>query len=260
MVLAFDLDSTVVTRQNAIPPRILEAIKQAQAAGHIVTVLTGRPRASALDFVRQLGAENLYAVNHGAVVMGPDGAVLSRAMIASEDVGTIIGRYGLEEGLEYAFMIDDDIFVNDPTDPRWSWAHTLNRNVLAFAPELVRDADKIIFAADGEGERVFAELRESHPEMMQYLWPDGFLEITGVGADKGTALARICRELGVAQQDSVAFGDGVNDVTMMQWAGRSVAVGLAHPDVLAAADERVAEPENGGIADWLLEHVLAAHA
>ena len=260
MILAFDLDGTVVTHANEIPPRILAAVAEAKDAGHIVTVLTGRPKASAIGFVNQLGADKLYAVNHGAVVIGEADAVLSHAMIAAEDVGAIIARYGLGEGLEYAFMIDDDIFVNDPHDPRWSWAHTLNRNVLAFAPELIRDADKIIFSADAEGPRVFRELRQSHPEMMNYLWPDGFLEITGDGADKGTALARICRELGVAQKDSVAFGDGINDVTMMQWAGRSIAVGLAHPDVLAESDEHIAEPEAGGVADWLEAHVLGVGA
>ncbi len=256
MLLAFDLDGTVVTHQNEIPARLLRAVTEAKKAGHIVTVLTGRPKASALEAVHKLGAENLYAVNHGAVVIGKDDTVLSRSMIAAQDVETIIGRYGLEEGLEYAFMYDDDIYVNRPDDPRWRWAHTLNRNVLPFTEEAVRDADKIILSADDEGPRVFQELRSSHPELMNYLWPDGFLEITGVGADKGTALAFICRELGVAQQDAVAFGDGVNDVTMMQWAGHAVAVGVAHPDVLLESDEHITGPEQGGVADWLATHVL----
>lgn len=258
MLLAFDLDGTVVTHQNEIPSRILKAVAKAKDAGHIITVLTGRPKASALEAVHKLGAEHLYAVNHGAVVIGENDTVLSRSLINEEDVRTIIGRYGLNEGLEYAFMIDDDIFVNRPEDPRWSWAHTLNRNVLPFSEDAVQDADKIILSADEEGPRVYSELRRAHPEMMNYLWPDGFLEITGVGADKGTALAFICRELGVAQKDTIAFGDGVNDVTMMQWAGRAVAVGTAHPDVLTESDEHIAEPEQNGVADWLAENLLAA--
>jgi 5-amino-6-(5-phospho-D-ribitylamino)uracil phosphatase len=56
----------------------------------------------------------------------------------------------------------------------------------------------------------------------------------------------------------VAFGDGLNDVSMLRWAGRAVAVGPeAHPDVLAVADERIAAPEEGGVADWLERNVLA---
>jgi HAD superfamily hydrolase (TIGR01484 family) len=68
MLLAFDLDNTVVTRSNEIPPRILAAIGAAKEAGHLVSVLTGRPQASALPFVQQLGG-GPYAVNHGALVV-----------------------------------------------------------------------------------------------------------------------------------------------------------------------------------------------
>jgi len=260
MLLAFDLDNTVVTHDNEIPPRILAAVAAAKDAGHLVAVLTGRPQASALPFVRQLGVTGPYAVNHGALVLGSGDVVLSRSLIPAEDVGTLIARYGTRQGLEYAFMVDDDIFVADPDDPRWSWAHTLNRNVLAFTPERVRDADKIVFSADGAAPQLSAELETSHPELMKYSWADGFFEITGVGAHKGAALARICTELGVAQEDTVAFGDGVNDVTMMRWAGHAVAVGRSHPDVLAAADEHVAEPEDGGVADWLAANLLGVGA
>ena len=75
MLLAFDLDNTVVTRSDEIPPRILAAVEAAKAAGHAVAVLTGRPNASALPFVEQLGVTGPYAVNHGAVVFGADGEI-----------------------------------------------------------------------------------------------------------------------------------------------------------------------------------------
>ena len=257
MLLAFDLDNTVVTRSDEIPPRILAAVEAAKAAGHAVAVLTGRPNASALPFVEQLGVTGPYAVNHGAVVFGADGEILSRSLIAAADAHRLIQTYGTEQGLEYAFMKDDDIFARDPHDPRWGWAHTLNRNVLAFDPDAVEDADKVVFEADQQGPRLLEELSRDYPKLMTYSWSDGFFEITGEGADKGTALARISRELGVAQADTVAFGDGVNDVEMMRWAGRAVAVGRAHPDVLAASDEHIAEPEAGGVADWLEQNLLS---
>ena len=256
MLLAFDLDNTVVTRGDEIPPRILKATAAAKAAGHFVAVLTGRPNASALPFVEQLGVSGPYAVNHGAVVIGAGGDILSRSLIAAADALKLIETYGVTRGLEYAFMKDDDIFVHDPHDPRWGWAHTLNRNVLSFDSKAVEDADKVVFDAGGEGPQMLAELGRDYPKLMTYYWPDGFFEITGEGADKGTALARISLELGVAQADTIAFGDGVNDVEMMKWAGRAVAVGRAHPEVLAASDDHIAEPELGGVADWLEQTLL----
>lgn len=258
MLLAFDLDNTVVTRGDEIPPRILRAVHTAKRAGHHIAVLTGRPNASALPFVRQLGVSGPYAINHGAVVVGGDGEILSRFLIAAEVALALIQTYGIGWGLEYAFMKGDDIFVNDPHDPRWGWAHTLNRNVLTFDPEAVTDADKVVFGAEAEGPRMLKELNRNYPKLMTYYWPDGFFEITGEGADKGTALACICEELGVPQRDTIAFGDGVNDVAMMRWAGHSVAVGESHPDVLAASDEQIAEPEQDGVADWIEQNLLVA--
>ena len=174
MLLAFDLDNTIVTRGNEIPPRILAAIEAAKTAGHFVAVLTGRPNASALPFVEQLRVSGPYAVNHGAVVIGASGEILSRSLIPAGDAHALIQRYGLGRGLEYAFMLDDDIFVHDPHDPRWSWAHTLNRNVLTFDPDAVTDADKVVFGADDEGPQMLAELSRNYPKLMTYYWPDGF--------------------------------------------------------------------------------------
>ena len=257
MLLAFDLDNTIVTQGNEIPSRILAAIKAAKVAGHFVAVLTGRPNASALPFVDQLGVSGPYAVNHGAVVIGGAGEILSRSLIPASDALGLIKTYGMTRGLEYAFMLDDDIFVHDPHDPRWGWAHTLNRNVLTFDPDAVTDADKVVFGADDEGPQMLTELSRAYPKLMTYYWSDGFFEITGEGADKGTALARISLELGVPQTDTIAFGDGVNDIEMMKWAGRAVAVGRAHPEVLAASDDHIAEPEENGVADWLEQNLLS---
>ena len=59
----------------------------------------------------------------------------------------------------------------------------------------------------------------------------------------------------------VAFGDGLNDVSMVRWAGHGVAVGPeAHPDTIAASDERVASPEEGGVLGWLERHYLSGAA
>jgi len=256
MLLAFDLDNTIVTRDNEIPREILQAILRAREAGHFVTVLTGRPKASTLPFLEQLEVDGHYGVNHGALVVGKEDAVLSRSLIAARDVGALVHRYGVEGALEYAFMIDDDIYVRDPEDPRWTWAHTLNRNVIAFHKERVREADKVVFSADGAGPRMLEEIHRDHPGLMTYLWPDGFLEVTGEGAHKGAALARLAAELGVPRAETVAFGDGVNDITMLEWAGRSVAVGRAHPGASAAADEHIPEPEALGVARWLGANLL----
>jgi len=252
MLLAFDLDNTVVTSDHRLPDEIVQATDAARRAGHLVTVLTGRPRSSALDFVLRLGVTpGPYAVNHGVLVFGPGGEVLRHRRMRGEDVHAILSPPLLPDGLPFSCIVDDDLFVDDPSDLRWSWAHTANRRVVRYAPELVREADKIVFGSNGESAAIQARLQEMF-SLTTYLWGDGYLEITAEDADKGAALQLIAAALGVPREETVAFGDGANDVSMLAWAGHGVAVGPhATPEILALADEHIAAPEELGVARWL---------
>ena len=72
--------------------------------------------------------------------------------------------------------------------------------------------------------------------------------ISAAGVTKAFALAAHCAELGIRPEEVVAFGDMPNDVPMLTWAGRGVAVANAHPEALAAADEVTASNDEDGVA------------
>jgi hypothetical protein len=84
---------------------------------------------------------------------------------------------------------------------------------------------------------------------------DTLLEISAGGVSKGSTLAVLCDSLGITPRQVLAFGDMPNDLPMLRWAGRSVAVANAHPDVLAAADEVTASCDEDGVAQ-VLERLL----
>lgn len=257
MLLAFDLDKTLLTDDYRLPEENAAAVREARDKGHLITVLTGRPHMATVPFAQALGVTEFYSVNHGALVFGRAQEVLHRRRLLPADVTAIIARVAEHAHIEFSCVVDDCLYVRDPRADRWAWAHTQNRALLPWEDGLELHADKIVFVADGEGERLERAVKESHPELMTYLWGDGFLEITESDADKGYALALLARELGVPREEVVAFGDGLNDVTMMEWAGHGVAVGpQAHPRVLAAAAERVAPPEEHGVATWLRANLL----
>lgn len=252
MLLAFDLDNTVVTADHRIPDEIAAAIAAARAKGHHVTVLTGRPPGAAQPMLAHLKVlPGPYSVNHGAMVVGPGGEVLKRRRMPAAAVRAILSPPLLPGGVPFACIIDDVLHVNDPDDPRWAWAHTTGRAVARFEIDAVRDADKIVFGGNGSSSTIEAQVRASF-DVTTYAWDDGNLEITATDADKGAALALIAERLGVPRSETVAFGDGANDVTMLAWAGRGVVVGpRPTAEVLAVADERIAAPEELGVADWL---------
>ena len=175
-------------------------------------------------------------------------------------VSQVLEPYLEVSDLDFSCVVDDMLYVRDPDDDRWSWAHSRNRRVKRFDPQEKLDADKVIFAADSRTVEIEQEILARLPGLVTYLWGDGYLEVTGADADKGGALKLIAGLLNVPQEDTVAFGDGLNDVTMIGWAGTGIAVGPhAHPDVVARADEQIPSPEEHGVAIWL-ERNLAGSA
>jgi hypothetical protein len=74
------------------------------------------------------------------------------------------------------------------------------------------------------------------------------VEISATGVTKAFGLERLASERGIRAADVVAFGDMPNDIPMLIWAGRGVAVANAHPDVLAIADEVTGSNDDDGVA------------
>ena len=74
------------------------------------------------------------------------------------------------------------------------------------------------------------------------------VDLTPVGVSKASGLEHVCRRLGLTAADVLAVGDGRNDVEMLQWAGRGVAMGQAIEEVRAAADDVTAEVYDDGVA------------
>ena len=77
---------------------------------------------------------------------------------------------------------------------------------------------------------------------------EALLEISAPGVTKASALAGLAARAGIPAAEVVAFGDMPNDLPMLAWAGRAVAVANAHPKVLAVADEVTASNDEDGVA------------
>lgn len=257
MLLAFDLDKTLVTDDFRMPDDIADAILAARAAGHHVTVLTGRPLIAAREYLKRLDVDRPHAVNHGSTILAADGSLIDRKHLTPDDVAAILASFSDDVELEFSCVVEDHIYVRDPDHERWGHAHAQGRVVARYAAGLSLAADKVVFYTNGRHVEIDAAVALSHPHLVRYAWGDGWLEVVPTGGDKGSALARIAEMVGVAREQVVAFGDGLNDVSMLAWAGHSVAVGPdAHPEALAVAKERVHAPERGGVAAWLRANAL----
>ncbi len=261
-LLAFDLDGTIVTQDYKIPQPILAAIASARASGHAVTVITGRVIASAKPFLEQLQLVTPVGTAQGGCVTHPDGNYMRDLRLSYLETTNIIKQYSNQVD-EFFVPYEMRFFVKDPNSlrpdgqPYWDWARTEGRTVepyFANFPEV--EPSKLTLHGKGVT-RHLSSLQADYPNHTFYPWGEHFLEVAPPGAHKGAALEMIAKHLGIAQKDTIAFGDGNNDLTMLEWAGYGVAVGQSEAHESGLANETIAPPEELGVATWLEQFLQA---
>ena len=99
--------------------------------------------------------------------------------------------------------------------------------------------------------QVMELLSQHFPQLIQSISLPTNLELNAPGATKGDALEALCRHLGLDLLESAAFGDGTNDLTMIQKAGVGVAMANANPQVLQCADLVAPSNRENGVAQIL---------
>jgi hydroxymethylpyrimidine pyrophosphatase-like HAD family hydrolase len=207
-------------------------------------------------------AYRMVATDLDGTVVRSDGTISARtrsALGAADAAGAVIvlvtGRPPRWlEGIADAFAVEraDAGFLHEAAyHPRWDSDQQIIQaeidSLLAepAAKMLARhgsfDADDLLAAARAAvGDEAVATLTHSSR--------DGLLEISAAGVSKASALADLAAQHGISAAEVIAFGDMPNDLPMLAWAGHSVAVANAHPEVLEAADEVTARNDDDGVA------------
>jgi Cof subfamily protein (haloacid dehalogenase superfamily) len=268
-LIATDLDGTLLRDDKSVSPRTVAALAAAEQAGIEVFFVTGRP-ARWMDVVSDhVHGHGLAICGNGAAVVdlhGGPGAhrfvkvrELARAnaldavrLLREAAPGTMFAveqTYGFHQEPDYPKMHLERPDTLAPAEELLAEGSVTAAEpvlkILAFHPELDPDAF-LTLARLAVGDR--ATVTRSSPSAL--------LEISGPGVSKASTLALCCAERGISHEEVIAFGDMPNDVEMLTWAGRSYAMGNAHPDVLAAASGRTAGNNEDGVA-VVIERVLA---
>lgn len=255
MLFAFDLDGTVVTRDNELPTPIRAAILALRREGHRVTVITGRHRSGAGPALDTLEVDCHYGTCNGARVHAHGDEHHVELHLDPGAVRHLLERFSGDSESQFFLSTRDHMYVLEPSHERWDWARREGRTLREPGTYAGEGAHKFIVMHENAA-RLQAELTERFPDNAYSLWEGRYLEVVAPGGHKGNALARIAAEYGVAQADTVAFGDGPNDLELLRWAGRAIGVGRLAPGVADVIDEHVPGPEELGVARWIERHVL----
>jgi hypothetical protein len=240
-LIAIDLDGTVINQDGKIIPSAKIAVQDALRAGIKVTLATGRMYQPSNGFAQELGLSDPLICYQGALIREMnDGAVLWHKPLPIPLAREIIEQIRLI-GVHKYLYINDELFVED-AHPKDAWYAERNSVALNVVSNLLTMLKKepTEMAARGEPgqiDRLIAHLNDHFGKrIIATRIHSQFCEIVSPESGKGNALEYLSGLLGIKQSQTVAIGDGFNDITMLKWAGLGIVVGSAPEEVKAAAD------------------------
>jgi Cof subfamily protein (haloacid dehalogenase superfamily) len=255
---AIDLDGTLLRDDGTFSDRTKAAVRRATEAGIEIVLVTARGPGTMRELAEELGVGGEAICSNGAIVFDLATKKVRRERLLETEVAVRLVHALRERIPGIRFAVEHEAFAHEPGFSAWNWTPPPGTRVADAVELLEEPATKLILRhAEHEVEAIAAAARELAAGGATVVASGSqAVEVTAAGVNKATALAELCEELGIRAAEVIAFGDYPNDVPMLAWAGRAVAVANAHPDVVAVAGERTASNDEDGVA-LVLERLTA---
>jgi Cof subfamily protein (haloacid dehalogenase superfamily) len=254
-VAALDVDGTLVDETNALSPSVRDAVRALADAGVAIVVATGRAMPGTMEVVDRIGLQDGTAVtSNGAIVISyhPVEVLHSVTFDASEAVRRVL------EHVPDALVAVEEVGVGYRVNAPFPEGEVSGRITIEDVDALVSEpVTRVVIRAPEHDAKEFAELVEGLglTETNYYIGYTSWLDLAPQGVSKASGLEMVCAKLDVAPADVLAVGDGFNDVEMLEWAGRGVAMGQAPAHVQAAADAVTGTVADDGLAVELARYL-----
>ena len=267
-IIALDLDGTLLNSAKELSSANLAALKRAADAGIEIVPTTGRFYGAMPQVIRDLPFIHYAITINGAQVADlRTGEILYRAEMPWQQAVDLM-EFLDPQPVIYDCYMDNDAFMTaalkERIDEMVSSPHyrkmirELRKPVpelKAFLTERGHDVQKVQFFTDKP--ELWAQMMKELPERFENLCVSSSVsdnvEINQIHANKGEALYALADHLGVEREATLAFGDGLNDLSMLKAAGIGVAMANASPACLAAADLVTGHHDEDGLAQGIYQ-------
>lgn len=263
-LLFFDIDGTLVGYDSVMPESAVEALRAAQLAGHKIFICTGRSKNQIYQHLLEFGFDGIVSATGGYVEY--NGIELYHSVFGEENLKNVMDCFkdtqaGIllqrrddnvsSEKYEKVFIkaFSEQVVVKRMSDMQ-AFQKIIMDNDIDQYPEKYYDTENVLycnspFTVEEVRTRLFPEI---HVETASYKRPEPYSgEITLTACNKGTGIQKILDFLGRTREDVIAFGDGANDIDMLDFAGVAVAMGNAREHVKKHADYVTTDVDQDGI-------------
>ena len=242
--LFFDIDGTLVDGgygNGYVPDSAQEALRKLREAGHFLAIATGRSNAMAVDYMRELGFENM--VSDGGYAVTINNELLGIRPLPREKVIRLVQECR-ERDFPWSLQVDDSDTRIAPDDRFYDFTHDVylkTKTVPGLDPEQFEEIYKMYVACEAPEEYTLEALKElpwcrNHPYYI-------FVEPTY----KAEGIRRVMDYFHADYGDAIVFGDSSNDFSMFTDDWTKVAMGNAIPELKEKADYVTTDIDKDGI-------------
>lgn len=264
-VIAIDIDGTLLNSKKELTERTRLVLKKAQEEGNIVVLATGRPSCGASAFAEKLELSKyggfLLSYNGGSIVNCKNGEIIFNSTL---DCSFIPELYNDTSNRGVSILsYEEDSIITENADCKYVEIESrINsipiKKVDNFVDAITFPIVKCLALGDPT---IMAELeiemKEKYGERLSiYRSEPFFIELSSPKIDKGESLDRLMIHLGLTKNNLIAFGDGFNDLTMVDYAGVGVAMANAQEVVKSIANIVTLSNDEDGVANTIEKLIL----
>lgn len=248
-----DIDGTLVDMHTKqISPKTLEALKQLKAGGIKICIATGRspvslPKFDGVDFDAYLTFNGSYCYNQSETIFSNP--------IRTGDVQKIIHN-AAALGRPVSVAVKERLAANG-SDADLAAYYAIGNLELEIAEDFAEVARQDVYQVMlGCRESDYAAILEGVKGAKIAAWWDRAADIIPADGGKGTGIQKVLAYYHLTKEEALAFGDGNNDIEMLQAVGTGVAMGNASPRLKSIADDICGPVSGDGIYHYCMEHGL----
>ena len=257
-LLASDMDGTLLKDDFTMSSRTKKAVRDWLATGLHFVPCTGRPLCGLSSVVPLFEEDTPVIVHHGAMAAMHRSKKLLFCSELEADLVMEVYKLGEERNLPIALYRKDELFFNMDCEPLKQYEEAIGtKGTVASLDEIKNIASKgvVNILWLDYPERIATHQKEMPAHFGDRLnchasgkW---LFEFVAKEATKAAGLDKLIAHLGIRREEVVAVGDSYNDLSMLKYAGFSIAMGNAYDEVKAVCDYVTLSNEEDGVAVWM---------
>ncbi len=257
-LVALDVDGTLLDPSHNLTPRTRDVVRAAHRRGAVISLATGKLLASVRPLLEELGVGGLHITCNGAALMdAATGMPVAAWSLSDAHIEMALAAiHDLAPEMAIAWYTTDAIYTDAPHG-------LLDETLAAYHEPSVRhvarldhtlppplkflmtgDHDSLLRLRDGLSARISSHMTVTRTTA-------DFVEVMAPGVSKGVALRELAARLDIPHEATVAMGDGENDISLLDAAGLSIAMGNSMPALFPHAAQTTLSNADDGVAHAL---------